>query len=136
MIYECTIRKINGLDYISGCKLVSEKGTPSEPLQFSRKPYHGGLSDKNRKPQWTIRENPDYDPKVHHVDQRYIIEKVIIPLSDVEKQKYRKQKVVQNLMGEIAELIYDFRKTPEIVIEALCNRAKEIEQEVKHEQQS
>ena len=128
MIFQYLTRKINGLDYIRGSRLISEKGTPSNLLEFS-KAFSGELCDANNKLQWTIRENPKYDPEVDHIDDRYIIEHDPIQPT-VEELEADKQAVIKRqLVTELPDIILQNKNTPGLLIQALCDRAKQIEVE-------
>ena len=73
MIFKYSVRLIAAKNYITGWRLISENGVPSEEYEFT-KPLSELLRDENDRFQWTIQDNPDYDPEVDHIDVRYIIE--------------------------------------------------------------
>jgi len=130
MIFRYNVQLIYTKYYITGSQLVSEKGTPSAAYEFT-KAFDQPLLSKNERLQWTVRENPDYDPKTDHIDNRYIIERdPILPTNEeleVEKQAVIKQKFI----AELPDLILQNKDTPEALAQALCERAKQIEVEVK-----
>lgn len=129
MIFQYSTRKLNGLDYICGSRLISENGLPIGPLEFT-KALSGGLFDSKGKLQWTIRENSDYDPKTDHIDNRYIIECDPIQPT-VEELKAKKQAAVRNqLVTDLPDILLQNKDNPEALVQALCDRVKEIEVEI------
>jgi len=132
MIYQYDVQPIGGKQYISAVRLISEKGEIYTENQLTKAP-RGDLRGPTGKLQWTIRENPDYDPKTDHIDDRYIIERdPILPTN--EELEVEKQAVIKRqLVAELPDLILQNKDTPEALAQALCERAKQIEVEVKDE---
>jgi len=130
MIFQYKTKTINGLKYLVESRLISKKGSPSKPLQFSR-PFTEDLSDENRKLQWTIRENPNYKPEKDHIDDRYIIEHNPISPTTEELEGKRQQKIRDQFQTELVDLILQNKDNPQGLAQALCNRAKQIEVETK-----
>ena len=133
MIFKYIITTINSLNYISGSRLISEKGTPSGNYEFT-KPFGSmgdlrvrNLTDENGKLQWTIRDNPDYDPETDHIDDRYLIEHKPILLTADEKETKRAAEAKAKLAAELVDLIYANKDNPDALAQALCERAKEID---------
>ena len=90
MIFKYDVKKINGLNYIIGSRLIEEFGNPSEEHEF-KKPLGKSLLDENDKLQWTIRDNPDYNPETDRIDDRYLIEHNPIPKTPGEIAQEEKQ---------------------------------------------
>jgi len=128
MIFQYLTREINGLDYICGSRLISEKGIPSNPLEFS-KAFSKELCDPDNKLQWTIRENPKYDSETDHIDDRYIIENIpLLPTSE-ELEAEKQAAIKRQLVAELPDIILQNKDNPEALAQKLCNRAKQIEVE-------
>ena len=100
MIYKYDIKEINGLQYIKGSRLISEKGMPSEDNEFTgpfgpRNQFEvRNITDENGKYQWTIRDNPDYNPETDYIDDRYFIENNPEPFTpdEIVQQKDKEKK--------------------------------------------
>jgi len=104
MIFKYETRLVQEKNYITGSQLVSEKGVPSGKYEFA-KPFMRSLLDKNDRLQWTIRDNPDYDPKIDHIDNRYIIEKDPIPFTPEELQAEREAEEKADYIKAMPDLV-------------------------------
>ena len=129
MIFRYQTYERGGKTYIVESVLVSATEQPSKPFECTR-PFIQDLRDKHGKFQWTIRENPDYNPQTDSVDNRYIIEKDPIQLTNEELKAEHQQKVRQQLQGELTDLILSNKDDPEGLAQALCDRAKQLEKEM------
>ena len=128
MIFRYDIQNLDGKDYIVGTRLISEKDTPSELYEFS-KPFTGDWFDANGKLQWTIRDNPDYNPEIDPIDDRYLIENKSIPLTPEEIETKRLMEVKAKISAELPDLIYANKDDPAALSKALTDRVKEIDAE-------
>jgi len=131
MIYQYKIKTIDGIRYICGSSLIAEKEGPTEPYQFS-KPFNRRLHQEGRL-LWAIRENPDYDPEIDHIDDRYIIEYDPVQPTAEELEAEKQAVTKQKLIAELPDIILQNKDNPEALAQALCERAKQIEVEVKDE---
>jgi len=128
MIYLYHTKKLKGGLYVSGSVLKSEFGTPLQPFEFSR-PFPDEICDDQGKLQYQIRDNSDYDPKTDHIDDRYIIEHNPIQLTVEELEAERQTAVKRQLIDELPDIILQSKDNPEALVQALCDRAKQIEVE-------
>jgi len=130
MIFKYDVCKIGEKTYISGSRLISERGSPEGEYEFS-KPIRDLLSDTDKALQWTIRDNSDYDPEVDRIEDRYIIERDPIQPTTEELEAKKQAAIKQQLTAELPDIILQNKDKPGVLAQALCDRAKEIE--VKHE---
>ncbi len=128
MIFKYETKKIDSLIYVMGSRLISESGTPSEKYEFTQ-PFMQEVNDANRKYQWTIIDNPDYDPKTDPIDDRYLIEHKPIPLTAEEAETKRMTEVKAKISAELPDLIYANKNDPSALAAAMCDRVKEIDAE-------
>lgn len=93
MIYKYDIKEINGLQYITGSRLIEEFGYPSEEYEFAM-PFGQEQIDENGKYQWTIRDNPDYNSETDHIDDRYLIEHnpELFTLNEIAQKEEKEKK--------------------------------------------
>ena len=126
------IKTINGKNYIVQSQLISTKEGPKEFYEFT-KPFAKNLVNEYGKLQWTIRENPDYDSETDHMDDRYIIEQKPIQPTTEELEKERKAAVKRQLVAELPDIILQNKDNPEALVQELCDRAKQIDVEIKNE---
>ena len=120
MIFKYNIRLIAAKNYITGWRLISEDRVPSEEYEFT-KPLSELLRDENDRFQWTIQDNPDYDPEVDHIDDRYIIGNDPIPLTPEELQAKQEAQGKADYIAVMPDLV----KTLETRI-AILETTKEI----------
>ena len=120
--------QVNKQGYILGYYLVSEKGFPAQKYEVTR-PKRLELRDENGKPQWTIRDNPEYDSKTDHIDDRYIIEHDPIQPTIEELEAKKQVAIKARLRIDLPDIILQNKDNPEVLAQALCDRAKEIEVE-------
>jgi len=74
MIYKYELLESNGIKYISGYYLSSEKGSPRADDEFDR-PAPLDLMDENGKLQWALVPNPGYGKKLPvHMEEETIFE--------------------------------------------------------------
>lgn len=125
MIFQYETQRIGTEDYISGSFLVSEEGMPSGNFEFSRG-FAEDLFDENFKLQWAIRDNPDWGKEGA---ERYIIELKPQVLTVQEIEDKRQQGVKSQFSGEIVDLVYQYKDDPSSLVQALCDRMKEIDSE-------
>lgn len=130
MRFRYITKSIQGKTYISGVILIAEYGMPREPYEMSQS-FIEDLLSKDGKLQWTIRENPDYDPVADHIDSRYIIEHQPLALTSEEKETKRWAAVRRQFAAELPNIILQNKDNPAELAEALCARAKQIERETK-----
>ncbi len=128
MIFKYSIQLVDTEAYIVGSRLISEDGFPSGEYEFT-KTLNQSLLDENDRLQWTIKDNPDYDPKTDHIDDRYLIENKPIPLTAEEIETKRVMEVKAKISAELPNLIYDNKDDPAKLAKALTDRAKEIDAE-------
>ncbi len=128
MIFQYDVQEIDEKLYIVGSRLTSENGNPTEEHEFSQ-PFTEDFADENGKLQWTIRDNPDYNPETDHIDDRYLIENKSIPLTAEEIETKRLMEVKAKISAELPDLIYANKDTPAALAAAMCDRVKEIDAE-------
>ena len=128
MIFKYYIQLVNTEYYIVGSRLISEDGFPSGEYEFT-KTLNQSLLDENDRLQWTIKDNPDYDPKTDHIDDRYLIENKPIPLTAEEIETKRLMEVKAKISAELPDLIYANKDNPAALSKALTDRVKEIDAE-------
>jgi len=133
MVFKYLVRTVNDKQYITGFSLKSVKGIPTGLYEFTEEFKQPLLSKEYNKLQWTIRENPDYDPETDHIDNRYIVEYDPIQPTAEELEAEKQMAIKQKLTAELSDLILQNKDTPEALAQALCERAKQIEVEVKDE---
>jgi len=128
MVFQYKITIIGNRRYILSSELISETGAPRESFQFTQ-PFTLELRNEEGKPQWTIRENPDYNPETDHIDHRYIIEYDPLEPTIEEIEAKCREKIKHQLQNGLPDLILANRDNPENLAKALCDRAKELEKE-------
>ncbi len=128
MIFKYGVKEIDEKFYVTKTALLSESGTPKEEYELTE-PLTEPLLDENHQLQWTIRDNPDYDPEVDHINERYLIENKPIPLTSQEIETKRMVEVKAKLAAELPDLIYANKDDPAALAAAMCGRAKEIDAE-------
>ncbi len=62
------------------------------------------FTNENGKLQWTIQSNPDYNPEIDHIDDRYLIENNPIPTPEPTPQEVENQ-IQEQLASEGKQLI-------------------------------
>ncbi len=128
MIFKYDVQEITGKFYIIGSRLTSENGNPTKEHEFSQ-PFVEDFTNENGKLQWTIQSNPDYNPEIDPIDDRYLIEHKPIPLTAEEAETKRLMEVKAKLATELPDLIYANKDDPAALSKALTDRAKEIDAE-------
>ena len=91
-------------NYITGWRLISENGVPSEEYEFT-KPLSELLRDENDRFQWTIQDNPKYDPETDAIDDRYLIEHKPISLTSEELQVKQEAQDKANYIAAMPDLV-------------------------------
>jgi len=129
MIVKYTTKIIGDKTYIIGSRLISEKGSPSEKFEFSS-PFAQDLLDARGKLQWTIQENPDYNPDTDHIDDRYLIEHDPIQPTAEELESARRDVIKQKIAADFPDLVLQNKDNPTVLAQVLCDRAKQIEAEI------
>ncbi len=129
MIFKYDTCLIDTFTYIVASRLISEKGAPSEEYEFTKPFSVREVADENGKPQWTIRDNPDYNPEVDHIDDRYIIENKPVLLTVEEIETKRVAQVKAQFSVEISDIVYANKDNPSALSKAMCDRVKEIDAE-------
>jgi len=129
MIFQYETKEINGNIYITGSRLLAERGQPGKSYEFGSA-FNRKITDQNGQFQWTIRENPDYDPKTDHIDDRYIIEHNPILPTPEELEAERQAAIKRLLVAELPDIIFQNKDNPAVLAQALCDRAKQIEVEI------
>ncbi len=120
MIFKYETQLIDTENYITGSRLISEKGTPDGEYEFT-KPFNQPVLDENSQLQWTIRDNPKYDPEIDSIDDRYLIEHKPISLTSEELQAKQEAQDKAKYVAAMPDLV----KTLEARI-ATLETAKEI----------
>lgn len=128
MIFKYDVEEINILMYIVGSQLVSERGAPSKDYEFSEA-FGKELAGENGRPQWTIRDNPDYDLETDPIDSRYLIENNPIPLKPEEIEAEKQQKIEAEIRARLPGILLNL--TGQEGFETVIQKIAEIKQGVK-----
>lgn len=120
MIFKWRVQKFDKDLYVIGSQLSSEQGFPTELWEMPY-PFPYPFLGANKKPQWTIRENPDYQAD-QEIEQRYFLEKKSLSLTYEElaaQQKaaedaaLMKADTIRELQAKIVELETRIKKIEE-----------------------
>ncbi len=104
MIYKYDVQEINEEFYITGSRLLVEKGAPKDKHEFTTS-FTESLLDDNCKFQWTIKDNPKYDPETDAIDDRYLIEHKPISLTSEELQVKQEAQDKANYIAAMPDLV-------------------------------